>query len=143
MPLPFSPKFTYDVGPTTLLMTQSSTIWTPDRVLQGGGSESAAGVPENYVIRRDGILNLGLKFLESEWAAVAAFLDFCIGSGSQGWFTFFPDQTKGLNYQSWLLKPKIGEPWGTKRADGYVKALQIDLTLRTRTTGTIYDIPIT
>lgn len=142
MAFPFSPKFTYGPGPTTLLMTQSSTIWVPSRLVQGGNTESAAGVPETFVIRKDGLLSVGLRFLESEWASVAAFIDFCLESGSQGWFTFFPDQSKGLSYQSWLLKPKVGDRWDLKRVENYVKAYQLDLELRTRVVGTIYDIPL-
>lgn len=141
MPMPFAPKIVY--GVTTLLLQESSGIWVPDRFTQGGSSESAGGVPETFVVRKDGLLTLPLRFMENELATVVAWIDWCHANGSLGWFTFWPDQNKpGLSFQAWLISPKVGAKWGIQRASGYVKALELPTELRTRTVGQLFDIPI-
>lgn len=130
------------VDAAVMLMSQSSGIWIPDSLSQGGGSESAAGVPETYIIRRDGLLMVPLRFLETEWLMVAQWIQWCLDSGSQGFFSFYPDQAKAQNYQCWLLKPKVGERWGVKRAQGYVKCFEVDLEMRTRVVGTLFDVQV-
>lgn len=142
MAFPFSPKVIYSPGVLTLTWSQSSGLWTPDSMSQGGGSESAAGVPETYIIRRDGLLTWMLRFLETEWISTATFIQWCLDSGSQGYFDFYPDQTKAQHYQCWLIKPKVGEKWGVQRVSGYQKAFELTLELRTRAVGTMFDVQL-
>lgn len=142
--LPFSPKIQYGAGPTTLLFTQSQGSWTPERVIQGGSSESAAGIPETFVIRKDSLLKTVLIFKESEYATVVAWLDWVMDNGSAGFFTFWPDQNvPGTSYSAWLIEPKPGAPWGITRHRTHLGMLQLDVTLRVRTANTLFNIPLT
>lgn len=140
MAQPMAPKIIYGSGPTTLNMTHASAKFTPDRFVVGGGTEAASGVPETFVIRKDGLLALTLVVDESEVAAVTAWIDWVMDNGSLGYFTYYPDQGKSLNYQCWLVKPKIAEKWGFRRHDSYLRAYQLDLELRTRATGDMFDL---
>ena len=142
MAFPFAPKIVYNAGANTLLLQNSSGMWTPDRMTQGGATESGAAVPETYVLRKDGLLTVAIRFAETELAAVVGWVDWCHDSGSLGYFDFYPDQAKTLHYQSWLLKPKVGDRWDIRRVPTYVKVLELDIELRTRTVGTMFDIPV-
>lgn len=140
MAFPFSPKIIY--GATTLVMAQSTATFAPDRMIVGGESESAAGVPERFVVRKDGLFTMKLLLLQTELTAVTAWLDWCFDNGSQGFFSFYPDQAGVLNYQSWLVKPKIGENWGFSRVSNYMRAFTLDVTIRSRTNGTMFDVQL-
>lgn len=143
MALPFAPKLVYNAGGTVLIFSQSSTLWTSDRQAIGGGSVSSAGVPEIYVIRKDSLIKLSLRFLESELASVITWVDWTFDNGSLGFFYYYPSQTNSTNYKSWLVTPKITEPYGFRRVTGTLNVLELDVEFRSATGGVNYDIPLT
>src|SRR5689334_1590098 len=128
MPFPKAPKIVYNAGVTTLTLTQSATGWNTDKELIGGQSVSGAGIPETYIVRKQPIQKVTLKFTEAELAAVVAWLDFVIEAGSLGSFDFYPDQTVvGTFYTCYLLKPTANGRYEVKRDATNMKYLQLDI----------------
>lgn len=141
-PLPFAPKIIYNAGAVTLTLANSLASWLPDRDTVGGRSESGAGVPETYIVRKRGYLDVTLRVADSEVAGVVTWLDWVMDNGSLGFFDFYPDQTSGTHYTCYLTKPVPGDMYGFKRlSNGYLRVFELDIQLRT-TNNSLFDIRV-
>lgn len=120
-------KVTY--GATTLTLTISQAPWTPSSTAVGGSDTSAAGVPEGFVIRRDRALDLRIRFYESEWPAVRAWLEYAQPGGA---FTIQPEAAVATSYTCYLVSPALGEPIRPERGEHFGT---FDMGLSVRTTN--------
>lgn len=104
---------------STLALTIPTRSWSPGTMGVGAGSEeSAAGVPSAWITRRDYTLRVPLRFTESEWPAVRAWIEDAQGGST---FDFYADAAAAAYHTCYLIDPKIdaaveptrGEHFGT------------------------------
>lgn len=94
----------------------------------GGSDTSAAGFPASYGVRDDYLLDVRLRFFESERADVEALI-----LEMQKHFTtiaFYPDQDVGTSQACYLEAPARGSRWQPVRDVSYPKAFELTITLR-------------
>jgi hypothetical protein len=127
------PKISYGSGPTVLTLTYPVKIWTPRVQSVGGRAVSDAGVPESYVIRRDQLLDLSLRFTETEWVAIDTWLAFAQGAQA---FDFWLDNTDNTTkYTVYLDKPEPGNGEIAPTRETFIGCFYIPITLRTTAGG--------
>lgn len=125
---PNQPKVVYNG--VTLLFTRPARPWVPVSQGVGAGREvSASGVPSVWVTRRESRLSLPLRFHESEWPAVRAWLTWALDTGSS--FTLWPDQDAAASYPVYLEKPAPDDELKPVRGDAIG---EMELTVEVRTT---------
>lgn len=124
-------KFVFNA--TTLIPGIPSAPWTPGTIGVGAGSaEGASGVFVAWETARFGTLEIPLRFEESQWAAVRAFLAWGMGGGT---FSFFPDSTLGTSYTCYLVGPKnTDHVVPTTDLNGYMSGRSVTILIR-RTDG--------
>jgi hypothetical protein len=133
--IPNTPKVVYNS--ITLLFTLPCRPWiSTTRGVGAGKEESAAGVPSVWVTRREYPLRVPLRFLESEWPSVRAWLVWAMDGG--GSFSFFPDQSVGTSYTCYLVRPTTDEDVVPSPDPEYPKARELEVTVR-RTTAAAID----
>ena len=122
------PKFIYGLtgSETTLELTLSQGLWTPADMTIGGSRTSAAGVPCAYIVRRDALLDVTLRFWEAEWPDLYNLIQW--GQSSES-FLFYPDQDEGTAWQVYLEAPLAGVRFAPTR-DQFSRVHLITLTLR-------------
>lgn len=94
----FIPKVVYGAGPTTYSFLHPQKLWTPAARSVGGSNVSDSGVPESFILRRDQLVKLVLRFSEAEWADVDAWLTFAQTGAS---FDFYFDKNVVGNSFLW------------------------------------------
>lgn len=100
---------------------------------------SDAGVPEAYILRRDQLCKVELRFLESEWVSIDTWLaSVQSGSAFDYWFNKDDITTK---YTCYLDTPKLGDGEVEPSRDAFIKVYTIQVVLRT-TAGTRFDVRI-
>jgi hypothetical protein len=138
MSLPFRPRLSRTGQ--TLNLTWPMQWWTPaDRAI-GGGERSAAGVPSNYVIRNEPLLEVRLRVTEEEWPLLLTFLRAVDAAGAA--FTFRADQNVAADLTVYLERPSVadGEEYRPEgRDEGDHTLFIVPLTLR-RTTSVAFDV---
>jgi len=94
----------------------------------GGHRISAAGTPASYIVRRDHILLVPLRFFETEWADVQAL----IAWGQSGeLLTWYPDALDaGTSFSVYMHSPAAGEDITPSRDGTYPGLLDITIGLR-------------
>ncbi|MDQ3273626.1 MAG: hypothetical protein M3Q39_00990 [Actinomycetota bacterium] len=134
MPLPKTPKIVYNA--VALLFTFPARPWGSGSVGIGAGKEeSAAGVPSVWVTRREYPLRVPLRFYESEWPAVRAWLVWAMDGG--GSFSFYPDQADATVYTCYLKSPGPADEIQPVRGE-YPGMMELEVVLR-RTTSAAVD----
>lgn len=94
----------------------------------GGSRVAAAGVPGAYVVRRDHVLLLPLRFYESEWPDVDALVTWGQLGESLLWY---PDaNVVGVSSEVWLHSPAAGDDYSPSRMSSYQPVLELTLELR-------------
>lgn len=134
MSLAFVPTFSPAVG-STLYLTLPMRLWTPSS-RPVGGSGVANGVPESFIIRRDQLLSVRLRFYEVEWPFVGDLFDSLQLYLSSG-FTFYPDYLRNpstyiLCYLEEPVPPNEIKP---ERDDSYIGAYHLDAVFRSMAGG--------
>jgi hypothetical protein len=129
----YQPKIVYAAGGgSTLNFSLSQKLWTYEEGAGMGGEDmSAAGVPVSYIVRWDQLLNVTLRFLESERAAVMDWLKWAQQNKSTS-FSFYFDATDlaGAAYDVYLESPKVGERITMPREANSPWVMSTSVTLR-------------
>ena len=87
---PFRPRWVYnDGGAVDYSMELAQRPWDYGSSAEGGSDVSAAGVPSAFVVRRDYLLHLGLRFHAYEWTNVERLIRHLQEGGSA---TYYPDR---------------------------------------------------
>jgi len=130
MSLPLRSRFVYGVaGASDWTFALPPGAWERRTPTVGGRRVSASGVPAAYVVRREHILVLPLRFYETEWADVHALLAW--GQTSES-FTWYPDaDMPGESYEVWLETPAAGDEITPTRLSSYPLVLELSIGLRT------------
>lgn len=110
--------------------------WNRGRGGVGGSDTAASGIVEAYNIRRDRIMWLRLRVLESEMAAFDAFLDWAQDSGEPFLFRFDTD-VSATEYSVYLqsLRWEDAEEIQHERDGEYQPLFVIPLAIRTELGG--------
>ena len=105
MSLPNIPRFVFDGNTLDLSIPMRPTV--PDDETEGGSVDSAAGLPAAYEVRRYDLLQMELRFLDSEWLSVLEFIRY--GQRSTGTFSVYPDLNIDEYRTCYLHAPRMGE----------------------------------
>lgn len=129
MSLPLLSRFVYGVaGVSDWIMTLPPGAWVRSSGSVGGRRIAGGGVPAAYVVRRDEVLLLPLRFWESEWGDVHALLRW--GQAGES-FLWYPDAAvPGEYYSVWLQSPAAGENVDPSRSTEYPFVLNLTIGLR-------------
>jgi hypothetical protein len=105
----------------------SARPWNPIDDSVGGSRTSATGVPASYTVRRDALVEVNLRFWESEWAD---FLNLLIYGQTGASFTWFPDADELASYTVYLETPKTGERFSPTRSGEFPRVFEASILLR-------------
>ena len=95
----------------------------------GGSERSAAGVVAAYEVRRDRLLRLTLRFLESEQQQVEAWLEWAQATGRT--FTVLLDQDDpSTAVTCYLEAPAMGDEIAPVRSAEFPEAMELTVELR-------------
>lgn len=133
--LPLRSRFVYDDND----WETSLPVMPWDRVTStvGGHRKSASGVPAAYVVRRDHVLRLTLRFRESEWEEIHRMIRW--GQGGET-ITWYPDAlVPGESFNVYLESPLAGEDISPSRSSSYPRVLELAIGLR-RADGSAWGI---
>jgi hypothetical protein len=137
MALPRIPRFEYDTGPTVFQPSIPQRAW--NRVISGvrGSLLSATGVGASYSIRDDHLLELTVRYLESEEPAFLAMVNFLMAWPNSG--VIYPDSLDLLTFYDFQLRAPTfnDDEYRGIRDDEYPQALQSTLRI-VKTDGTAW-----
>lgn len=112
MSLPHTPRVVYGTPATDFAFSLPAAMWTP-KLHTLGGAELDAPIPASYELRTDYILPVVLRFYESEWPDVLAWLYFALTMEA---FSFRTDDD-GSAVDCYLVKPAFGDDIQPQRND--------------------------
>ena len=127
------PAFTYNSPAVTLALTIPARPWAPVNRTVGGTDVATSGVRESFLLRRDHLLTLQLRFRESEWTAVESWITWAQANPGTA-FSFLPDGVGTAAHSVYLEAPQVDEDVAPTR-DEFAGAYALDVTLR-RVSGT-------
>lgn len=111
----------------TLITSISVRPWLPTNRTIGGQRISAAGVPASYVVRTDHLLEITLRFYESEWSAIENLVAF--GQSAQS-FLWYPEADSGTGVEVYLDSPQFGESVVPSRDAEFPRVMELPITIR-------------
>lgn len=123
-----APKFAF--GPDQvdeLALSLPTSPYTKSLSATGGDLEGDSGVRASYVIRRDEFLNFQIRFYETEWPAIVAWID-TVMDGQQ--FLFFPQKSDEESYFVTLESPAVGTKYEPTPDGNYPRVLFLAIILR-------------
>jgi hypothetical protein len=136
--LPRRPRFVYGNPVVTFTPSIPQDPWIPPSRSVGGVAWSMARQSASFVVRRDGDLDLTVRFHEWEWPA---FLDWLHFAQTAAPFTFYPDANEATSYQAFLVSPHYGEDPIPQRIPGYAPGYQLPVVIRKQGTAVAFDHP--
>lgn len=125
MAIPRISRFVYSATDWTTFLPVRA--WTPVDETVGGRRISAAGVPATYIVRRDVLVEVTLRFWEVEWPDVLDLVTF--GQSGES-FAWFPDAAEPENYAVYLESPAPGERFAPTRDGSFPRVFEATLVLR-------------
>lgn len=132
MSYPFRFRFVYGIGADVVDWTTSLPVraWERRTASVGGSRTAAGGIPAAYVVRRDHILAVPVRFYESEWADVHGVIEW--GQWGES-LVVYPDaggEVIAESFDVWLEFPKTPEDIRPERDPEYPRVLTQTLELR-------------
>lgn len=127
--LPDCPRFVFGVsGDLSLSLPSMPRDYTLATV--GGDIEADSGVRAAFIVRRDELWTFTVRFFESEWPALQAFIVF---AQTGALFTYYPDALDpSVSYSMRLLEPAIGKTYAAAPDPNYPVVQLLSLTVITR-----------
>lgn len=124
------PSFSYPAEDgTTFTLSLPLKPWTERMLSIGGFRESAAGVRAARTVRRDYLLDLTLRFDESELATLRAFVEWAQDNPATA-FTFWPDASDSeTSFDAILISPMQGTDLIATRGET-ISDMTAQITLR-------------
>lgn len=126
--LDWRPRIVYGTDDTELELGLPQGYWSYADETIGGRDISATGVPAAYEVRRDGLLDVQLRFYESEWAAVHAWLSWAQHSLAFDWYE--DAEATPLPRSVYLHTPAMGERIAPQRDPETGVFFTLPITLR-------------
>lgn len=127
MGIPHRPTFSFGDGPTVLTPTWPAQPYEYPHSSVGGMRRSAAGVAASYAVRRDRLLAITLRVLETERTDVEDLIEW--GQGME-YFDFKPDADEAAEYSVDLEEPAAGASWQWQRDTEFPHLFTVRLVLR-------------
>lgn len=132
MSYPFRSRFVYGIGGDAVDWTTTlpARAWDRRTSTVGGSRTSAGGTPAAYIVRRDHVIGLTLRVLESEWSDLHGMLQW--GQFGES-FTWYPDAGGDVIAEAavvWLDFPQAGEDIRPVRHADYPRVLEVTIELR-------------
>ena len=128
----WQPRVVYNAPGVTINFLLPQHFWEPEEGAGFGDEDiSAGGVPLSYVVRYDQMVNVVLRWRETEHVAVMTWLEWCMKNKGIP-FTFRLDQNDAATeYSMYLHSPKTGEMLRPRRPPNAPHTRELDMTLRT------------
>ena len=108
-------------------MTLPPKPWRRSTPSIGGSRTAAGGVPASHVVRRDYLLHLTLRILESEVVDLTSLVVWGQSSESVLWY---PDADLGGSYEVYIESPLAGQELVETRFDDFPRVLEVEIALR-------------
>lgn len=127
---PVRSRFDYGIGGSTatLEFQLPARAWDNREDAIGGRRIAAGGVGASFVVRRDEIIVLRLRFRESEWPSVLAFLHW---GQAEETFIWYPDANELLtSFTVYLHSPAMGTSIVPNRLGDFPKVMELAIELR-------------
>jgi len=122
----------------TLTFAFFQKAWIPSNKGVGGSGTSSSGAVESYVVRRDSLIAVGLRFGEPLWPQVEAWLASVQDLGIS--FNFWFDQTvETSKYLCYLEKPGLEDEIKPTRSQ-YHGYYELDVVLRSAVPAIRFDV---
>lgn len=119
-------RFVY--GTEEFVATISVRPWTPVDATLGGMRVAASGVPAGYVVRRDSLIDVTVRFWEGEWTALRNLL---IWGQSQQVIDWYPDaDDTSTTWPVYLEAPAVGDRIAPERDGEFPRVFELPLSLR-------------
>lgn len=126
----WQPKIVYGAGPTTINLSFGMKPYAPVSKTVGGYGVAASGATASYTQRRDQMMSAVLRFFASEWASLAAWIEWAQDNGGTA-FNFWLDQSDAsTNYSVYLDAPHATMPVQPTRDQSYLDVLELPITIR-------------
>lgn len=120
-------RFVY--GGQTFTTSVSVRPWIPVDNTIGGYRIAGSGVPAGYVARRDSIVELVVRFYESEWLSLLNMIIYAQdGAASITWYP--DDDDEDTSFVVYLDSPAAGERIVPTRDSQFPRLLELPLVLR-------------
>lgn len=120
------PRFVYGTG-GDLRLSLPSQPRDYTLVGVGGDIESDAGVRTAFIVRRDKLWTITLRFYESEWPNVQAFIS-AVQPGDL--FTYYPDTAILTSHQVRLVEPAIGRTYDVTPDPNFPIVFMLTITVQ-------------
>lgn len=136
MELPRQPRWVYTDagGAVDYSMEVPQREWNYGSLALGGSDVSGAGVPAAFVVRKDYLLHLTLRFFAAEWTSVERLVAHLQEGGSS---QFRPDKdVPAVNHTVYGVSPILGEEIAPTRG-AEPSTLDLPISIR-RTTSSIF-----
>jgi hypothetical protein len=124
----WTPRIVYNA--ITVDLSYPMELWLPVSGGVGGSARVASGAGEAYELRRDQMVDLGVRFDETEWPVVEAWLRWMQQTFGSCQFYFDRFNLPGANFTADLETPKLGEEIKPTRDTQYPAAMTIPVRLR-------------
>lgn len=122
-------RWIYGVGADAVDWTMALPVrpWNRTTRTTGGSRTAAGGTPASHVVRRDYLLNLTLRYLETEVESLAGLIQWGQSAEAMLWY---PDAAETDSFPVWLEHPVAGEDLAETRLEEYPRVLEATLVLR-------------
>jgi hypothetical protein len=126
------PQIVYNPGVlTTLTLTIPMKFWQPESgAAQGGFDVVPSGVGEAYVVRWQELVNLGLRFRQSEYQAVHDWWKWSVSSMLSYTFTFDTARPGDGSYLVYTERPTMTDGFKPDRDESYPGAWTLQCAIR-------------
>lgn len=126
----------FDYSATSFTTILSAKPWTPGSRTVGGRRIAASGAQASYVVRRDSLLDVPIRFYESEWLAVANLIEW---GQDDGQITWYPDaDDTATSFTVYLDSHAPAEDVTPERNGDFPRVFEITLRLRAVGSGTVW-----
>ena len=139
---PWLSSFVYDSGTRTYTCELALRHWTDSPTTVGERRIAAAGTGAVDIIRRDGLIDVPLRFYEDDWPNVWRMIQW---GQTEERFTWYPDASDtDTVYSVYLQEPAAGSRIQYERNPEFSEQLELTITLRLAGSpspfGLVYDI---
>lgn len=116
---------------TTILLSLPMKPWQPESAAaQGGFDVVPSGVGESYVVRWAELVNLTIRFRQSEYLAIHNWWKWSVTTMQSYTFNFDQARIADGSFLVYTERPNMTDGFKPERDDGFPAAWQLALTVR-------------
>lgn len=117
----------FDYGELSFTTELSAREWMPSSETVGGFRIAAGGAVASYVVRRDSLIEIPLRILETEWASFLNLVEW--GQSGQA-VTWYPDADEATSFECHWHSPHAGEAVVPSRDPEFPRMFGVSIILR-------------